>query len=303
VRSLAGADDESIAVVVGTRSHSVRLRATAEGLGFSCTYPVGDGGAFCKHCVATAVGWNERSRTGDVPKAAPLADVGRVLAKRPPADLAAILTSHAERDERLRRRLFLEAAKDGLGEAEVAEHRRPLDQVIVPGEFVDWREAAAYAERVEEAAAALDDLMDRRPEAQVSVMSRDLSLPRSFLEIAKLYEERGDAGRALERAERGHAAFPDHPDDRLRVHLAETYAGAGRHDDARGAQKRGCSAHACLELGAARAKKRPEDALESHRSRIDALLERAVGRDHAEAVARLERARPPLVGGEGFEPS
>ena len=69
-------------------------------------------------------------------------------------------------------------------------------------------------------------------EARVAVRRRDLSTPYRFLQVAGLYADAEDAARAVEWAEAGLAAFPDHPDPRLRHFLAAQYARAGRHADA-----------------------------------------------------------------------
>ncbi len=70
-------------------------------------------------------------------------------------------------------------------------------------------------------------------EALVAVKSRDLSMPYVFLQIASLYQEAGDADRALDWAERGWQAFPGpRRDERLRAFLAEAYQGRGRQDEA-----------------------------------------------------------------------
>lgn len=69
-------------------------------------------------------------------------------------------------------------------------------------------------------------------EAQVKVMSRDLSMAYDFLKIAKLYKSNGLSDKALEWAEKGISAFPIETDSRLREFLAEEYHCRKRHDEA-----------------------------------------------------------------------
>jgi hypothetical protein len=69
-------------------------------------------------------------------------------------------------------------------------------------------------------------------EKLVAVMSRDLSSAYDYLQIANVYKEAGRNDPALEWAERGIAAFPEHTDSRLRDFLAEEYFTRGRHDEA-----------------------------------------------------------------------
>lgn len=63
-------------------------------------------------------------------------------------------------------------------------------------------------------------------EVMVAVISRDLSLPYSFLRIAEVYAGAGRDDDALEWAERGLEAFPDRPDSRLVTFLADARRGA-----------------------------------------------------------------------------
>jgi len=69
-------------------------------------------------------------------------------------------------------------------------------------------------------------------DALVAVKSRDLSTSYDYLEIAKIFREAGQNGRALEWAERGLQAFPERTDSRLREFVAEEYHLVGRHDEA-----------------------------------------------------------------------
>ena len=63
-------------------------------------------------------------------------------------------------------------------------------------------------------------------------MSRDLSLPYDFLQIAEVCQEAGRLEEAVQWAERGMAAFPARTDWRLREFLANEYHRLGRHDEA-----------------------------------------------------------------------
>jgi uncharacterized Zn finger protein len=69
-------------------------------------------------------------------------------------------------------------------------------------------------------------------EQLVSVLERDLGGPYRYLEIAEAYRGAGDADKALDWAEKGVATFPDRPDRRLRLFLAEEYQRRNRHQDA-----------------------------------------------------------------------
>ena len=69
-------------------------------------------------------------------------------------------------------------------------------------------------------------------EALIAIKQRDLSLPYDYLEISDLYRQAGSHDLALQWAERGMRAFPEHPDGRLREFLTEEYHRGNRHEDA-----------------------------------------------------------------------
>jgi len=63
-------------------------------------------------------------------------------------------------------------------------------------------------------------------------MAHDLSCPERYLEVARLYQQAGDADQALEWAEKGAKAFPDRPDSQLREFLFDEHLRRGRQKDA-----------------------------------------------------------------------
>jgi uncharacterized Zn finger protein len=69
-------------------------------------------------------------------------------------------------------------------------------------------------------------------EELVAVMSRNLSHAYNYLRIAEVYSEARQHDKALQWAERGLKAFPEHTDERLREFAAEEYHRRGRHEDA-----------------------------------------------------------------------
>jgi uncharacterized Zn finger protein len=119
-------------------------------------------------------------------------------------------------------------------------------------------------------------------EALVAVKSRDLSQPYAFLELARLYRDKGEPEAALDWAERGWRAFPGgdkfgRRDERLRDFLAEAYQERGRGEEAVAlmweafAEHPGLAAYRALEHHAGRAEEWPvrrEQALALIRQRI-----------------------------------
>jgi len=73
---------------------------------------------------------------------------------------------------------------------------------------------------------------DKDLDAAIRVISRDLSVPYTYLRIAERCRKARKHKLAIEWAEKGLAAFPDSRDDRLNSFLAEEYSRAKRPDDA-----------------------------------------------------------------------
>ncbi|MBK1718911.1 SWIM zinc finger family protein [Thiocystis violacea] len=69
-------------------------------------------------------------------------------------------------------------------------------------------------------------------EELISIRASDLTAAYRYLDIAELWTKAGQPEQALEWAERGLAAFPDRPDNRLRDFLAAAYLERGRQDEA-----------------------------------------------------------------------
>jgi uncharacterized Zn finger protein len=125
---------------------------------------------------------------------------------------------------------------DVLGEAGLAEYRRRAEvewakvPPLTPGaevgrSFGDRRfRITSIMASLARASGNVDEL--------VAIMSRDLSSPYAFLEIARVCLEASRADEALEWAERGMLAFPGTPDGRLRAFLAELYHQRSRHNEA-----------------------------------------------------------------------
>ncbi|MBI5198138.1 MAG: SWIM zinc finger family protein, partial [Nitrospirae bacterium] len=105
------------AKVQGTRPYRVKLWAEDGEVRHSCTCPVGQDGDFCKHCVAVGLAWLDQGVAEQTPgkKAAKPAvtmdDARSWLAAQDKNTLVAMLMDQAMDDDRLRRRLLLNAAK------------------------------------------------------------------------------------------------------------------------------------------------------------------------------------------------
>lgn len=122
-----------------------------------------------------------------------------------------------------------------LGASGLAEYRRRLEiewakvHPRLPGEDRKYGDHDGYhvTWMMERLARHLKDV-----DLEIDVRSRDLSSALSFLRIAELCEQHGRAVEALDWAERGLRAFPEHPDTGLRDFVARAYQALGRRDEA-----------------------------------------------------------------------
>lgn len=104
--------DLVVAEVIGTRRYRVRLWVDGGELAHACTCPVGEEGRFCKHCVAVGLAW-VNSRMPSARARPTLADLREHLSRQSKEALVELLMEQATADERLRRRLLLEAVRKG----------------------------------------------------------------------------------------------------------------------------------------------------------------------------------------------
>jgi uncharacterized Zn finger protein len=110
VHGLAHDGEVVVAEVVGGRRYRVRLWAEDDEVAHACTCPVGEDGRFCKHCVAVGLAWIA-ARAPAAEAQLSLADVRAHLTGLSTEALVELLMEQAAVDERLRRRLSLEAAR------------------------------------------------------------------------------------------------------------------------------------------------------------------------------------------------
>jgi uncharacterized Zn finger protein len=150
-------DGATIAATVrGTHSYRVKLTADGRHLDYECTCPMGDDGAFCKHCVAVGLTWlAERSSTRSPARPAKprltMDDVRAFLERQDKKVLVDLLAKRALEDDRLREQLLLKAARGNASGLDVAALKVAIDDAVAPGDYIDWREAHDYSTNVEEA--------------------------------------------------------------------------------------------------------------------------------------------------------
>lgn len=211
VKSLVEHSGDIAAKVRGTREYRVKLWAEDGRLEFSCTCPVGNDGAFCKHCVAVGLQWLEqvKQRAGTpgkrVTQKTTMDDVRAYLAALGKNALIDMLLEQSVEDDRLRRRLFGKAAKKGPEGLDVSTYRQAIDEAVDPGGFVDYRAMAGYAQEIEEAADSLEELLkDGYPNEVIELAEHALAAVEGAM--ASVDDSDGYMGSILERLQEIHLA-------------------------------------------------------------------------------------------------
>jgi uncharacterized Zn finger protein len=189
--------DGVVATVHGTGAYRVRLFDRDGVLAGSCTCPVGQDGAFCKHCVAVGLAWlgeagsdqaDGRVQRGRVRRSRKKLDVGAYLRSLDSDELVGLLLAAAEDDPALHRRLSLQAAT--AGDPDLGELRRRVDSLRRHG-FIDYAGSYDYATKATDVLAALGKVTAGHPE-EVGRLLR-----RALVHITKASEQADDSSGAI----------------------------------------------------------------------------------------------------------
>jgi uncharacterized Zn finger protein len=158
--------DRVEAVVRGSLPYDVALWVATGELGWSCSCPVGEGGEFCKHCVAVALGVGPASPDGPKPprrasvNSRADVDLRSYLQTLGDEELVDLVLEQAAGDWRLRERLTAFAAAAAGSQIDELTWRRRVDAVFAPyGDFVPYQEAAGWAADVDDLVSALEELL------------------------------------------------------------------------------------------------------------------------------------------------
>lgn len=178
---------------------------------------------------------------------------------------------------------------DVLGEAGIARYRELAESAwqsepeLGPGSALGWSSRRYRLSRIMEDLARTEGNVD----ALVAVLARDRSSGYRYLLIAEALLEAERADDAALWAERGLAAFPEHPDSRLVDFVCDRYGESGRHEQAVRLAWETLEASPRLEAYKRLARVAGHASRwESWRERARAVL-REAGRDRSELVAAL----------------
>lgn len=151
------------AKVRGTRDYAVKLWVEEDRVQHSCTCPMGDDGAFCKHCVAVALQWTEGTKARSSRRAGKatltMEDVRAHLAREDKEALIELLMQQAMEDADLRRRLMMQAARQSPKGLDLGPFYAAIDEAVLVTGFVPYRETHAYVQGVYRVVASLRDLL------------------------------------------------------------------------------------------------------------------------------------------------
>ena len=100
-------------------------------------------------------------------------DVRQYLARQEHDTLVQMILNQAMEDSTWREKLLMRAASSHPGGADINTFRRALQNAITTGDFVDYYEAASYAEAVQNAVDGLEDLLDQGYASEVVELSEE----------------------------------------------------------------------------------------------------------------------------------
>ena len=165
--------DAVTAVVRGSMPYHVELRRSPK-LAWSCNCPVGEDGAFCKHCVAVALEEVGSDRTSKHPDQSndEEPDVRRFVAGLDNDALVDLVMEQVDSDWRLRERLTAQAIARGGGSLDLRTWERRIDSVFGDSRhFIPYAEAHGWAQDIFDVLAALDDLVSAGQAAAVVALA------------------------------------------------------------------------------------------------------------------------------------
>jgi uncharacterized Zn finger protein len=153
-----------LSLVSGTDLYRVELRHDDAGLNGSCNCPASDGIAFCKHCVATALGLRDYLAETALGAADSVDDTAlkAYLAEQDREVLNSYLLQVLPRDpllhQRLRRQAMLAA-----NSMEVKELKQSITQVTPLQDIFEWGRVNAYFRRLAASLQGILEIADQLP--------------------------------------------------------------------------------------------------------------------------------------------
>lgn len=195
------------APVQGTRRYTVKLWPGNGSLEYSCTCPVGEGYAFCKHCVAVGFAWIEKQQEQENAENVPptMDDVRDYLQRLDKDTLLDMLMEQAFESDHLRQQLMMKVAVERAGAVGVGGIKQLIDNAVDVGDYVEYGAAHDIARNIDAAIDPIADLLKQGHAAEAVELSEY-----AFKEVEEAIEYVDDSdgyfGLILDRIESLHLA-------------------------------------------------------------------------------------------------
>lgn len=212
VRSLSEYNGAITAKVKGTHTYTVKLQEDNGELDYSCTCPMGDDGAFCKHCVAAGLSWLEQQKAGSDKKAdgkgdyddVTMEDVKGYLKTLEKNVLVDMVMEQAVENDLLREKLLMHAARKTGGGRSLAAWKKIIREAISPGDFIGYYEMRSYTARVHNVLGTLETLLKESPADAMELAEYAITETESAIESVD--DSNGEMGDILQRLQEVHLA-------------------------------------------------------------------------------------------------
>ncbi len=195
-----------LAQVAGTEDYRTELTGRGKEIGGECSCPAFEDWGFCKHMVAAALAVNAAGSDAEAEGAGALARIRDHLKEKGIDALVEMIVDTAERDPALFRRLDMAAATVHADDKTLeARLRKAIDGATRTRGFVDYREAAGWAEGVDSTLDAVADLASGG-RAGLALKLVERAIDRIERAVEEIDDSDGHCGALLHRARDIHLA-------------------------------------------------------------------------------------------------
>lgn len=212
--SLLEDKDTIIGKVSGTSNYNVTLWVEDGELDGQCDCPMGQAGVFCKHCVATGLTYLEGAvcpaskdssgqKTKKLKPTITVEDVRKYLSQQQTDALIEIIVEQMMKDDRLRERLMMKAARFNKGEIDLATFKHIINQATNTGGFVDYHSAYDFSRGIGNTIDCLEELLqDGFPQEVVELA--EYALRRAEKALGEMDDSDGYMGSIFEQLQEIH---------------------------------------------------------------------------------------------------
>ena len=159
VKSLIIDDDEIVAKVSGTAKYKVVLKLSEKDIEADCNCPMGNGGYFCKHCVATALAYidgqaiemrtNKKAKEKAKTTQITVSDIRKYFNRKDKKELVDLLIEQVKDNDRLKSKITLDMAMHCKGNVAVDTLYKMVDKVCDSYEDYDFDFGYNYQDMID----------------------------------------------------------------------------------------------------------------------------------------------------------